>query len=814
MTNNNVFSGLSVDTDRSLDSFVSVLPALPAMSNLSSTTSSSSLEKQVRKTSWNRTYHLQWKKNRWSVDRTDQMSFVFHQEEVPCCVCASLVQLFYMQMDSPPFLCSVRYLYYHVRKEMNRLEELCGTNLPVALHAIQKYGMVPEDLCPYDKGRLSEVPSEECYRFAERFPWRVHAIRIPFRSISQALSRSFLVYCTIRRYADQYVDPCSGVLCTPSIQCRRAAGHALVLVGIDVRQECCRFVDSHGTISPRTGGTLLIPWRDMSFLVRDMVAIRVQWTRLWYPSLVVRMLRRREASLEEEDDFLETNTIEESSSLMDFRLRSTIPPLFFHHVILGAGVSGRYLAFRLQRQFPHHRILLVEAEEKGTRYGSTSTVGDSGHPLYLEHSAYRVRLDTMPCLRGVLDRHTRRSMMATDHETTPSFSVLPFVQNDREDMTLPPAVQRLQKALCVFLRVECLSQVQIISVLQSPSLCAMSFMDWIRATISLTDWEKKQISKFLGNTNLWIERISFPVTFANLCHDLTPPYRSRWISIRWSEVMEAMVKDFLPVVLPDLATSTEDDATEMSSFVTRHPHMITFGVQGNHSSSDKELGLLHLRLSAPCQSDGLVVQYGHLYQTGSQWPLSFGASPVTIPRITMYLWPSPSYRGTQPKGTQWIAGIGRIVWNHHPQGIIKIVLSEDATVRAFRDHGPTWRCNGMFYPVVEWPFLYQWLSSYDDVFKVGLSSCLFSLYQYPDSALTALSTISKQKKKTNHTTLWSIWKQQTGLESENRIHYIDRGQLFGYCFAEGALQNVHTFLSFLYPRPSSEVSPFSTTIVG
>ena len=141
--------------------------------------------------------------NRISINNNTCVSFVFDQEEVPCCVSASIVQLFYIQMcyhrwnRITPFLCSISYLYYNIRKLKGQTRQLSGANFYEAIHAIRMYGMIPESLFPYNKSQLFEHPPLECYDFAKCFRWNIRVVSVGQRwnLISHLLDMYGCMYC-------------------------------------------------------------------------------------------------------------------------------------------------------------------------------------------------------------------------------------------------------------------------------------------------------------------------------------------------------------------------------------------------------------------------------------------------------------------------------------------------------------------------------------------------------------------------------------------------------------------------------------------
>ena len=142
-------------------------------------------------------------------------------------------------------------LYNMTRKSEGNFNQDSGATLRGTIKTMAKYGMIPEELFPYDQKNLFVMPSKEMLAFAEK--WQaLRYYRIPERGLlllKQALAKGYTPIFGAAVYESFESDEAArtGIIPMPDLDREEfLGGHALCAVGYDDDREYVITANSWG----------------------------------------------------------------------------------------------------------------------------------------------------------------------------------------------------------------------------------------------------------------------------------------------------------------------------------------------------------------------------------------------------------------------------------------------------------------------------------------------------------------------------------------------------------------------------------------
>jgi len=342
----------------------------------------------------------------WNVDLREQFRFVLDQGAAASCVanaCASLLYAALSKAHFPAFLPSALFLYYNTRVVMGAENEDFGSFYPALIQALDEHGVCPEVLWPSDSN-VRTRPSNDCYRAAQELPLRIHVTPIGvepgtmthehiLRHLQRYLLGGHAIMVSIARHAHQGITE-RGQLVTMTRDAHDALPvlvsdahegpthfHSVVLLGMDMEKECFFFLNSYG-LCGGDDGIFFLTFRDalegQVLLLHEMFIIDVTIGHPVVPPDVLSCLAWQ-ANMRP--------LAAPSHTRRPWRHQPTW--ISFDHVVVGAGITGSYLAHRLRRKFPTDSILVLDPDLTSSSIYDVR-IGDHCHVtshLYRVHPA-------------------------------------------------------------------------------------------------------------------------------------------------------------------------------------------------------------------------------------------------------------------------------------------------------------------------------------------------------------------------------------------------------------------------------------------
>lgn len=295
------------------------------------------------------------------INYQSQLVQIFNQYNTKSCTSnaiSTIISFIITRQGYYSFPVSRLYIYYNTRFLMGQTKMDQGSFPFYALQAIEKFGICPETMWPFIQENVLKKPREECYAFAKQFPFYLHYEKF-FLSTDNNWSETFsrhllngnLLLCSMKRDHHQKIQEDGNMT---SIDNDEYWKHSICCVGIDQEKEIVLFCNSHG-IDVEYQGFFSLTFEQMKHLnpIDDEIYV-----------LSGQFLN---------DKIMDGNI---HDAIRDFQSTSfcfmtdffTIHPNdhveysqgIFDHIILGAGITGRYLAHKISSEYPKDSILLID----------------------------------------------------------------------------------------------------------------------------------------------------------------------------------------------------------------------------------------------------------------------------------------------------------------------------------------------------------------------------------------------------------------------------------------------------------------------
>lgn len=307
------------------------------------------------------------------IDYTDYIDIIYDQENTSSCTSNCLATIFgfiLKQQGLYYYPLSRLYIYYNTRILMNQTDLDEGSVPEKALEAIKIYGICPENMWNFTKENVFKKPPVDCYEFSKKFPidvdyftFYISEQKCWYQTCKYYLCNGILLLCNIERYLEQSVN-IDGYIDSIPKEITNIWYHGIVMVGLDLQEKCAIFINSHKT----------------DFAVFKMSFDQIKNLNPIQDTIYVikgKFLNNKIFDLEKLNavtSFLKHSYLTNTNLYID-----PIPikkPLLYNkvidHIIIGDGITGKYLAFLLQKEFPNESILIITNDILSSENISTS----------------------------------------------------------------------------------------------------------------------------------------------------------------------------------------------------------------------------------------------------------------------------------------------------------------------------------------------------------------------------------------------------------------------------------------------------------
>lgn len=187
-----------------------------------------------------------------SVDLRQWDSPVEDQKTLGSCVgnaIASAYELLVNQLYPDQFAeLSRLFIYYNARLFDNTLKEDIGVYIRDGFKAVKQYGICTEKLWPYDIDKFDDQPTPECYVDATKRTVPKYWTVTTLRDMLETLSANKPVVIGLSVYEPfDFVNKNNSVIPMPTVKDSYQGGHAVTIVGYDLKKEMFLIKNSYGT---------------------------------------------------------------------------------------------------------------------------------------------------------------------------------------------------------------------------------------------------------------------------------------------------------------------------------------------------------------------------------------------------------------------------------------------------------------------------------------------------------------------------------------------------------------------------------------
>jgi anthranilate/para-aminobenzoate synthase component II len=310
------------------------------------------------------------------IDYTNDIETIFDQKNTSSCTSnclATILGFFLKKQGLYHYPLSRLYIYYNTRVLMKQVHEDNGSNPVKALEAVQKYGVCPENMWPLSCDKLFQKPPKECYQFAKKFPieLKYDTFKISeqidwVKTCMKYLSNGILLFCEMKRFKNQKINENDYVDSVPNIP--NIFYHGIVMVGLDEEEQYVIFINSHGFESLFFKMSFeqvekLNPIQDLIYVID----CKYMNNEIFDHEKLNAILKFKNS------DCIYQSTINNTSSVFYQKV--------YDHIIIGSGIAGKYLAYKLQKEFPNESILMIANDTKDYKFTNT-TVNVSDCSIY------------------------------------------------------------------------------------------------------------------------------------------------------------------------------------------------------------------------------------------------------------------------------------------------------------------------------------------------------------------------------------------------------------------------------------------------
>ena len=179
-----------------------------------------------------------------TVDLRDKCPPVYNQEKLGSCTANAIAAAYEFdqvkQGEKNAFLPSRLFIYYNEREKEGHTDTDCGAEIRDGIKSINKQGVCPESMWPYNTSEFTTKPTTACYQTALnhraiRYKKVIHDLSHLKACLKSGLPFVF-GFAVYESFEDEEVST-TGVMSIPSPGEKMLGGHAVMAVGYDDSQK-------------------------------------------------------------------------------------------------------------------------------------------------------------------------------------------------------------------------------------------------------------------------------------------------------------------------------------------------------------------------------------------------------------------------------------------------------------------------------------------------------------------------------------------------------------------------------------------------
>lgn len=264
----------------------------------------------------------------YSISNKNFIKRIIPQKKDNSCVSSSVAHAIAILMNRfsyNSFFPSILFIYYNGREDKNTDS---GAYIQNIFKGVQKYGIVPEILFPYESSNILVKPHDSLYKFSEQFP-----IEFQFKKFSSTNAKQRHILNFIREHlwnGDLIIADIRG----PKID------HTILIYGIDEKNNMFLCYDPTITI-------ITISFYNDIFDKKDLYAIRCK-----FPNKIPNFI------LENQQLEKDKNNVKEIIEPHTFEIHSMSRK--FDCIITGQNLKASLINFFLQKHDKNRNILFID----------------------------------------------------------------------------------------------------------------------------------------------------------------------------------------------------------------------------------------------------------------------------------------------------------------------------------------------------------------------------------------------------------------------------------------------------------------------
>jgi N-dimethylarginine dimethylaminohydrolase len=296
------------------------------------------------------------------IDYSNEIKKINNQKNTSSCTSnalSTILSFIIYRQGCYFFPISILYIYYNTRYLQGDIFKDDGSVPIIALEAIEKFGICPEYLWPLDQKNLMKEPDSICFEFAQKYPFQIiyESFQISNQScwISTFLKHLLngnLLLCAMKRDEIQEFPNEIGIV--SDVNRINIWYHSIVCIGIDEETQIVLFCNSHGTDTYQSGLFSMTfdqiynlnPIDDLVYVIDGIFKNDRHICPLLFSAVL---------------PYYNNIELPPLTSLININNDNICDHnVIYDHLIIGSGITGRYLAYQLQKRYPNDLILLID----------------------------------------------------------------------------------------------------------------------------------------------------------------------------------------------------------------------------------------------------------------------------------------------------------------------------------------------------------------------------------------------------------------------------------------------------------------------
>lgn len=177
-----------------------------------------------------------------TVDLRDQMPPIFDQGKLGSCTSNALSALYQFdeikQEEKKQFTPSRLFIYFNGRVMENTVDKDAGESIRDGVKTMNRDGVVPEEMWPYDISKFTTEPTEECYDLAKSHKAVVYKrVKQTLHQLIQCVCEGFPIAFGFQVFQSFLSIDATGLMPMPLLDEQKLGGHATVICGFDKQKK-------------------------------------------------------------------------------------------------------------------------------------------------------------------------------------------------------------------------------------------------------------------------------------------------------------------------------------------------------------------------------------------------------------------------------------------------------------------------------------------------------------------------------------------------------------------------------------------------